>query len=129
MLDATVGRTVHADGHLAVFPTTLQAPCTADSVDAATCMSGFSVQGNFEAARRNYTNLWRQVELALASGAVPPQPPARPFHLHLVGRGNVSTLSMPESVSNYTTVHFNLRFPGYYNQVRARPSRKALLCL
>lgn len=95
----------------------VQAPCTVDSTDASTCMNGFSIQGNFEAARRNYTRLWLQVEHAMAAGAVPTQPPARPFNLHLVGRGNVSTLNMPAAVEKYTTVHFNLKFSDYYDQV------------
>lgn len=80
-------------------------------------MHGFSIQGNFEPARRNYTKLWQQMEGAIAAGAVPTQPPVRPLHLHLVGRGNVSELKMPQAVQDHITVHFNLRFTEYYDQV------------
>lgn len=89
-----------------------------ESVSASTCLHGFSIQGNFEPARRNYTKLWQQMQHAVDAGAVPTQPPVRPLHLHLVGRGNVSALNMPEAVHNHTTVHFNLRFTEYYGQVR-----------
>lgn len=95
----------------------LQAPCTMDSANASTCMNGFSIQGNFEAARRNYTRLWSQVGRALLSGSIPTEPPSRPFQLHLVGRGDVRTLNMPEFARNHTTVHFNLKFREYYDQV------------
>jgi hypothetical protein len=87
------------------------------SVNASSCQHGFSIQGNFEPARRNYTRLWRLVEDAVAAGTVPTQPPVRAVHLHLVGRGNVSTLGIPDAVVNHTTVHFNLKFPEYYGQV------------
>jgi hypothetical protein len=81
------------------------------------CLSGFAIQGNFEAARRNYTRLWRQVQQAVAAGAIPTAPPARPFHLHLVGRGDATKLGMPREVAAVTSVHFSLRFPQYYKQV------------
>jgi hypothetical protein len=98
--------------------TCLQEPCSLGSVNASTCQHGFAIQGNFEPARRNYTRLWRQVEDAVAAGSVPTQPPVRLVHLHLVGRGNISTLGIPDAVVNHTTVHFNLKFPEYYSQVR-----------
>jgi hypothetical protein len=80
-------------------------------------MHGFSIQGNFEPARRNYTRLWHQVQQAMAAGTVPTEPPVRPLHLHLVGRGDVNMLKMPEGVQNHITVHFNLKFQEYYDQV------------
>lgn len=98
----------------------LQRPCTSDSEDAATCLSGFSIQGNFESARRNYTRIWAQMDDARSTGTLPTTPPAKPFHLHLVGRGDVKTLGIPPAVSNMTTVHFNLKFPQYYDQVGSR---------
>lgn len=94
-----------------------QKPCSAQSSDASSCLNGFSIQGNFEAARRNYTALWGQMSQAQAAGTVPTSPPARPFHLNLVGRGNIHTLGMPPELANLTTVHFNLRFPEYYSTV------------
>lgn len=107
----------------------LQEPCNIKSINASTCMHGFSLQGNFEAARRNYTRLWQQVEAAMAAGSVPTEPPVRPFHLHLVGRGNVSSLRMPDPVREHATVHFNLRFPEYYDQVRVTSSVQWCACL
>jgi hypothetical protein len=95
-----------------------QAPCTAGSSNASACMDGFSLQGSFEPARRNYTRLWRQVQSGLATGTLPTKPPARRFHLHLVGRGDVSALRIPKDVAGrLATVHPNLRFPQYYDQV------------
>eukprot|EP00879_Flechtneria_rotunda_P003455 GHRR01003684.1.p1 GENE.GHRR01003684.1~~GHRR01003684.1.p1 ORF type:complete len:543 (+),score=179.83 GHRR01003684.1:546-2174(+) len=102
---------------MATFPFAAKNPCLATSPDAATCLHGFSIQGNFESARRNYTRLWQQVEAAHASGLVPTQPPVKPFHLHLVGRGSVRTLGILPSVANLSTVHFNLQFPAYYEQL------------
>lgn len=96
---------------------TAQTPCSLTSPAAATCLDGFSIQGNFESARRNYTRLWAQMAAARAAGSIPTSPPVKPFHLHLVGRGDVKTLGIPPSVANMTTVHFNLRFPEYYEQV------------
>jgi hypothetical protein len=95
----------------------LQRPCTSTSEDAATCLSGFSIQGNFESARRNYTRIWAQMDDARSTGMLPTAPPVKPFHLHLVGRGDVKTLGIPPAVANMTTVHFNLKFPQYYDQV------------
>lgn len=94
-----------------------QEPCNIASINASTCMHGFSVQGNFEPARRNYTHLWRQVQHAKAAGLVPTQAPVRPFHLHLVGRGVVGSLGIPDDVAEHTSVHMNLKFPEYYSQV------------
>jgi hypothetical protein len=98
----------------------LQRPCTSSGEDAASCLSGFSIQGNFESARRNYTRVWAQMDDARSTGMLPTTPPARPFHLHLVGRGDVKTLGIPPAVANMTTVHFNLKFPQYYDQVSQR---------
>lgn len=80
-------------------------------------MSGFSIQGNFETQRRNYTRVWAQLVAAHKTGQLPTTPPVKPFHLHLVGRGDVKTLGIPASVAKMTTVHFNLRFQQYYDQV------------
>jgi hypothetical protein len=88
-----------------------------NSDDAGTCLSGFSIQGNFESARRNYTRVWAQMDDARSNGMLPTVPPVKPFHLHLVGRGDVKTLGIPAAVANMTTVHFNLKFPQYYDQV------------
>ncbi|KAF6265877.1 hypothetical protein COO60DRAFT_767541 [Scenedesmus sp. NREL 46B-D3] len=54
---------------------------------------------------------------ARSSGMLPTTPPAKPFHLHLVGRGDVKTLRIPTAMANLTTVHFNLKFPQYYDQI------------
>jgi hypothetical protein len=61
---------------------------------------------------------------------LPTVPPVKPFHLHLVGRGDVKTLGIPAAVSNMTTVHFNLKFPQYYDQVSnmCRPEDVQLCC-
>jgi hypothetical protein len=100
-----------------------------NSDDAATCLSGFSIQGNFESARRNYTRVWAQMDDARSTGMLPTVPPVKPFHLHLVGRGDVKTLGIPAAVSNMTTVHFNLKFPQYYDQVSNMcKSQHVLLC-
>jgi hypothetical protein len=85
--------------------------------NAMDCMHGFAIQGNFESARRNYTRVWSMLQQAQASGRVPPPYGSRPFHLHLVGRGLVSALALPKSLSNITSVHYNLAFPAYYEQV------------
>lgn len=55
-----------------------------------------------------------------AQGILPTQLPVRPLHLHLLGRGDVANLRMPADIKNDTTVHFNLRFPQYYDQVSKR---------
>lgn len=95
----------------------LQEPCNIGSIKASTCMHGFSIQGNFEPARRNYTRLWHQMEQAMTAGTIPTEPPVRPLHLHLVGRGDVNMLKMPKGAQNHTTVHVNLKFQEYYDQV------------
>jgi hypothetical protein len=87
--------------------------------NAMDCMHGFAIQGNFESARRNYTRVWSMLQQGLATGRVPPPYGSRPFHLHLVGRGLVSALALPKDLSNITSVHYNLAFPAYYEQVRA----------
>jgi len=46
-----------------------------------------------------------------------PPAPAPPLHLHLVGRGVVGQLKLEEGVRNLTTLHFNQRYPEYYEQV------------
>eukprot|EP00878_Enallax_costatus_P019474 GHUV01020546.1.p1 GENE.GHUV01020546.1~~GHUV01020546.1.p1 ORF type:complete len:437 (-),score=118.80 GHUV01020546.1:840-2150(-) len=112
---------IHTHWMMATYPFTSPKPCLATSPDAATCLHGFSIQGNFESQRRNYTRLWQQVSGAHAQGLLPTKPPVRPFHLHLLGRGDVANLRMPADVKNDTTVHFNLRFPQYYDQVRTAP--------
>jgi hypothetical protein len=53
----------------------------------------------------------------LARGDLPTRPPLPPLHLHLVGRGSVAALALPEAVKSLTTVHFNERYPQYYEQV------------
>lgn len=108
---------IHTHWMMATWPVVSKRPCTSDSEDAATCLSGFSIQGNFESARRNYTRIWAQMDDARSTGTLPTTPPAKPFHLHLVGRGDVKTLGIPPAVSNMTTVHFNLKFPQYYDQI------------
>lgn len=109
---------IHTHWLLPTFTFTSKEPCNIESITASTCMHGFSIQGNFESARRNYTRLWQQVEAAIGAGSVPTEPPVRPFHLHLLGRGNVHSLGMPGRVEEHTTVHYNLKFPQYYDQLQ-----------
>lgn len=87
------------------------------SINAVSCLHGFAIQGNFEPQRRNYTRVWDMLRVHIARGHLPTKPPLPPLHLHLVGRGLVDMLNLPEGVKFLTTVHFNERYPEYYERV------------
>lgn len=89
-------------------------------MDAISCLHGFSIQGNFEPARRNYTRVWRMLRDHAARGELPTRHPLPPLHLHLIGRGAVENLGLPEEVAPLTTVHFNEKYPDYYERVGGR---------
>ncbi|GBF95428.1 hypothetical protein Rsub_08390 [Raphidocelis subcapitata] len=98
-------------------PNRAQEPCSLSSVDAISCLHGFSIQGNFEPARRNYTRVWSMLRDHAARGELPTRHPLPPLHLHLVGRGAVEHLGLPAEVAPLTTVHFNEKYPDYYERI------------
>lgn len=100
------------------LPHLRQAPCSLASINAINCLHGFAIQGNFEPQRRNYTRVWEMLKGHIARGDVPTKPPLPALHLHLVGRGLVEQLQLPQEVKALTTLHFNQRYPNYYEQVR-----------
>jgi hypothetical protein len=107
----------------------LQEPCSLASFNALSCLHGFAIQGNFEPQRRNYTRVWSMLQARLAAGDLPTAPPLPPLHLHLIGRGAVEALKLPAAVKGLTTVHFNERYPQYYERVRAAWGRgRRVLC-
>jgi hypothetical protein len=87
------------------------------SLDATSCLHGFSIQGNFEPFRRNYTHVWDMLRARKAAGQLPTRYPLPPLHLHLVGKGRVEQLHLPPDVAGLVTVHFNLAYRDYYEQV------------
>ncbi len=95
----------------------LQHRCSPAVAPPPGCLHGFSIQGNFEPPRRNYSRVWQQIEEHRTKGLLPP-PSGKPLHLHLLGKGRREDLKLQPSVANMTTVHFNLRFPQYYEEVR-----------
>lgn len=49
-----------------VSPSLLQNPCVLSS-NSPLCLHGFSIQGNFEPQRRNYTRMWQMLQVGQGS--------------------------------------------------------------
>ena len=101
-----------------LLPAVPQTRCDIKAKAAMTCLHGFTIQGNFESQRRNYTRVWDMIHQAQKAKDIPVPYGSRPFHLHLVGRGLVSSMHMPADLKEVVTVHYGLQFPAYYEQVR-----------
>mmetsp|Transcript_40261 Transcript_40261/g.89407 ORF Transcript_40261/g.89407 Transcript_40261/m.89407 type:complete len:399 (+) Transcript_40261:273-1469(+) len=83
--------------------------------DLPKCLSGFAIQGNMDSRRRNYTEIWRQLEARLNTSAELKRDSR--FMVNVVGSGSPSKLEVPPRLAQRIAPHANLKFPEFYELI------------
>ena len=79
------------------------------------CLSGFSIQGNMDSRRRNYTEIWREIDVTINSSAT--YKDDMRFGVKVIGSGNPAKLEVPHWLKDRITPHVNLKFVPFYELI------------
>lgn len=88
-------------------------PCDQNSL--RNCLSGFAIQGGFDAKRRNYTQLWQQMDAKIRSSQE--HQDEQKLLVHAVGSGNPTRLEVPATLEQRVVPHINLDFLSFYELI------------
>lgn len=88
-------------------------PC--QSAQLSSCLSGFAIQGNMDSRRRNYTEIWNQVDHAINSSETLRSD--QRLVINVVGSGNPAKLLVPPRLEGRVVPHVNLKFLDFYELI------------
>ncbi|GAX80507.1 hypothetical protein CEUSTIGMA_g7945.t1 [Chlamydomonas eustigma] len=83
----------------------------------APCLSGFSIQGNFESERRNYSAVWEGMLKALSGELGDTIRKDGRLVVNVVGSGPLRSLRVPQALKGAVVAHSHLHFHDYYNAI------------
>ncbi|PNH08813.1 hypothetical protein TSOC_004606, partial [Tetrabaena socialis] len=84
-------------------------PNASAPLNISSCISGFAIQGQFEAHRRNYPLLWDEIN---RRGDELENPR---FHVDILGSGDAKALKIPKEIDGLVRLHHGVSYPVYYN--------------
>jgi hypothetical protein len=79
------------------------------------CLKGFAIQGNMDSRRRNYTQIWDQLDQRI-NGSAALRSDDR-FCVNVVGTGSPAKLGIPERLAARVLPHADLRFEAFYETI------------
>ena len=107
----------HLEWFLPLIGHNASSPCPEDATGS--CLAGFAIQGAMDSRRRNYSQIWEEMEGHLASSSDLAGDPR--YMVNVVGSGSPDKLEVPAALQNSkqprVVPHVNLGFKAFYDVI------------